>query len=148
MLRIKNNRICKGNVSFELPEGLVIDVTTDAVSQDGMVFVSPEENYTLVFDFEDGSITPYQSLISAKQEMGYPECGEIISIQRYGLDVCCCYYRSGNNEFYEEQFKTPITEDNNSRLTIYVESKNKMKDIDEILNLHEVKAFFDGITVE
>lgn len=102
MLRIKNNRICKGNVSFELPEGLVIDVTTDAVSQDGMVFVSPEDNYTLVIDFGDGSITPYQSLISAKQEMGYPEYGEIVSIQRCGLDGYCCYYNNEKSKFYEE----------------------------------------------
>ena len=113
-----------------------------------MVFVSPEGNYTLVIDFGDGSITPYQSLISAKQEMGYPEYGEIVSIQRCGLDGYCCYHNNEKSKFYEEQFKTPITEDNNSRLTIYVQSKNRIKDINEILNLHEVKAFFDGITVE
>lgn len=156
MIKIQDNRLHHGGMSFLLPDGFYLATAQDVEREHGMTFYSEDKTFFLAVEFWEGEETAEghmkayrQAYIDAMEVLYGDKHPEVEPIKAYGLnglkgfalkhdDGFCAYFDAVG--------------DSNIHLCFYIETTGKGMEenanIDEILARQEVRVFLANMKAE
>ncbi len=148
MLKIENNRLHYGGISFNMPNGLYVDTDTAVVYENGFEFKPQDKSFRIFFTFIEYEETTEKYIKMQRQSRieadsciygdNPPYVKPIKKIKLNELEGFVFLYKDNVEAYFDSGDKSNI------HLSVYIETKC----IDEVLSRQDVKEFFAGIKIE
>ena len=153
MLKINGNKLSAAGIQFALPEEHYIDIEgMEAVSENGIKFVSDREDYYISFMTSEEEYTSSRASIDEifidtvlGDSNSYKIIQEPKDYECNGLKGTCVQYESKYDYYYEIHFERADGFDSQAEVLICVDKD--MSDLETALNKQTVKDFFNSFVL-
>lgn len=120
MLIYDNGRFTMGKVSFQLPNGVGIDTSSDELSGEGFCLYAPDKRCSILIDFVKSEKNAYQTICkNFDAALGYKPIEEIQTFSCGGLSGYKAYFEDDEN-YHEEYVLDLVDCEKANLLDIYI----------------------------
>ena len=139
MFQIVKNTLAYEGMSFQLPEGLYLDMTADERDENCIVFKPKDESFILSVEFLTNREPIYKSLVSYLVQEG-AEIYTIARVEMNGLQGFECTY-GGEGKSYYEAYLRPALPESQVYCTVCIETEGDI--FKDVLKNSIVRTFLD-----
>lgn len=148
MIQYKHGRLHIPGLSFAIPEGFYFFTDVDAVSDNDLHFLSPDQRYSLNYQTASSTTgSPQKDLERMIRDTGGDPYQEPMPVAVNGLKGCYAIYGSGNEMYFELRIQNPNHGDDYEQLILLIMC-NEQSDLMNIIALDEFKAVISEVRPE